>query len=150
MECQGTVKPSDVTTEVSFDIKRDIWARAWAKPEDSNDWAGPDPNRVPWDPDDDYDDDEDLSPSPADHIYQIDGVGIKEKARIISLECIAYIADFREWVMIYIDYEWYQCSDYYKWHSQIYTKPKNDDYITRDALSLQKLGADWITVPENP
>jgi len=148
MECQGTVKPSGVTNEVEFDIKRDKWGKAWEKLQGGS-WTLFN-NSTPWKPDDSHNDDEDLTPSTSDHIYQIDGPGITVKNRGSTWDYIAHIFDFREWVMVSIDSNWYQCSNYYKWHSKCYTEPKDANYMTRDSLSLQQLGSGWITVPSSP
>ena len=146
MECQGTIKPSGVTNEVQFDIKRDKWRKTWIKFEEGE-WqlSG---DATPWENDDLWDTDEDLTPSPSNHIYSVDGPGYPGKSRIYDYR--AYIGDFREWVKVKIDGTWYQCSDYYKWHSQMYLEWKNDTEITRDSLGLQKLSAGWITVPDSP
>ena len=48
--------------------------------------------------------------------------------------------------MVNIDGTAYQCFDYYEWHAQWYTMPKNETEMTRDSTSLQKLGSGWITV----
>jgi hypothetical protein len=146
MECQGTVKPSGVTNEVQFDIKRDKWRKYWDKFE-GDEWqlSG---DATPWQTDDSSNSDEDLTPSVLNHIYSIDGPGYPGKSRIYDYR--AYIGDFREWVMVEIDGTAYQCSDYYKWHSQMYLKWKNDTEMTRDSLGLQKLSAGWITVPDSP
>jgi hypothetical protein len=63
--------------------------------------------------------------------------------------------NFKDHAVITIDGITSQCSDYYKWHSQMYLKrvnendPNNLD-LTRDAQGLQKLGGGWITIPANP
>ena len=148
MECQGTVKPSGVTTQVEFDIKRDRWAKSWKKLEGGG-WNLID-NSTPWTDDDPVNGDEDLTPSANDHIYHIDGPGFGNKNRGPTWDYLAMIGDFREWVMIKIDGTWYQCSDYYKWHTKCYTKPKDATDMTRDSLILQQLGSGWITVPNSP
>jgi len=150
MEFQGAVKPSDVTNEVVFDIKRKKWVKVWQKLEDANEWGDPVVNWTPWQDDDQTNNDEDLTPSGANHIYSLDGPGFAAKERTATYDCRAYIGNFREWVMVEINSTWYQCSDYSKWHTKLYTEPKDDDYMTRDALGLQQLGSGWITVPDSP
>lgn len=150
MECQGTVKPADVNDEVDFDIKRDCWARVWDKLEDANEWGEPTDDSTPWTPDDPpSNSDEDLTPSESNHIYQIDAPGFTTKWRT-GWDCLAYIGDFKEWVMVKIDGTWYQCSNYYKWHSKLYTEPKNETEMTRAAWDLQQLGGGWIIVSDSP
>jgi hypothetical protein len=148
MECQGSVMPSGVTDEAQFEFKRDAWAKFWKKLSGSS-WVL-DGNYTPWTSDDPIDSDEDLTPSANNNIYQIDGPGYGNKNRGPTWDYLAMIGDFREWVMVSIDGNWYQCSDYYKWHTKCYTKPKDANYMTRDSLSLQQLGGGWITVPNNP
>lgn len=147
MECQGTVKPSGVTNEVQFDIKREKWRKIWEK-QVGGQWQLVS-NSTPWQTDDSTNSDEDLTPSGTNHIYSIDGPGAGYRMRSVC-DYFAYIGDFKEWVMVSIDSNWYQCSNYYKWHSKCYTEPKDVNYLTRDALSLQQLGSGWITVPSNP
>ena len=149
MECQGTVKPSGVTTEVSFDFEREKWHQWWKKVVGGNWQLGQDETN-PWRPDDPTESDEDKTPSETDHIYHIDGPGFGNKNRGPTWDYLAQIGDFREWVTVNIDGAWYQCSNYYKWHSKCYTKPKDANYMTRDALGLQQLGSGWIVVPNNP
>ena|GEM_PF-1996334 len=148
MEFQGRVRPSGVTTEVAFNIKRDRWARCWSKMLDANSWGEPDDDSTPWKPDDPYNYDEDLTPSGTNHIYQIDGPGFTTKERD-GWDCLAYIGNFREWVAVEIDGVSYQCSDYYRWHSKLYTKPKpSTQYMTRNWSKPQELGGGWVSVPE--
>jgi hypothetical protein len=149
MECQGTVKPSGVKNEVNFDIKRDRWAKCWEK------WDGgvwfPTDNSTPWQDDDPDNSDEDLVPSDRDYIYSIDGPGFIIKNRGPTWDYLAMFFDAREWVIIKIDGSWYQCSDYYKWHSKTITVPKlTDNEMTRAYMDLQLLGGGWIIVPDSP
>jgi hypothetical protein len=150
MELQGTVKPGGVTNEVQFDFDRQKWSRLWYKLEGEEDWGPPDQSAVPWQPDDGGESDEDKTPSATDHIYHIDGPGYASKLRTASRDYVGYIGDRREWVKVYIDGNWYQCSDYYKWHVQWFTKPKNGTEMTRDSVGLQKLDSGWISVPDSP
>jgi hypothetical protein len=95
--------------------------------------------------------DQDRTPSAQDHIYELDGPGPTYKDRE-NCDYVADIADFRECVFLWLGgVQFYQCSNWYKWHSQIYVKPKNATELTRDAPAKQKLGGGaWITVPDNP
>lgn len=147
MECQGTVKPSGVTNQVQFNIKRLKWYRIWEKLQGGSwqlvkDWT-------PWTNDDLWDGDEDLTPSGTNHIYSLDGPGAIYNTRSVT-DYFTCIGDFREWVIVNIDSTWYQCSNYYKWHSKMYAKPKDANYLTRDSMSLQQLGEGWIAVPNSP
>jgi len=101
-------------------------------------------------PPDDPDLDEDTSVSGNDHIYQIDGPGFGDKWRTPEWDYLCQIANFREYVKVKIGGTWYQCSDYFKWHSKLYTKPKNPTFMTRDWAKPQVLGDGWVTVPESP
>jgi len=148
MECQGVVMPSGVTNEVVFDIKRDEWVKVWKKLDGAS-WIEHE-NWTPWQDDDGTNNDEDLTPSGANHIYSIDGPGFAAKERTATYDYLALIGNFREWVMVEIDSTWYQCSDYSKWHTKLYTEPKDDDYMTRDSWGLQLSGDGWITVPDSP
>ncbi len=149
MELQGTVKPSGVIDEVEFDFYRETWYRAWKRKEGGNWLFTKGGYTLAW-TDDEIETDEDLTPSDNDHIYQTDGPGWTNKERGPTWDYLAQIADFRERVRVKIDGTWYWCSDFYKWHTKCYTKPKDEDYMTRDAVSLQKLGEGWITVPDSP
>jgi hypothetical protein len=149
MECQGTVKPSGVTNEVQFDFKREKWHRCWEKVVGGS-WQLALDETNPWRGDDLTELDEDKTPSNNDHIYHIDGPGIVTKNREPTWDYLAQTLDLKEWVKVQIDGTWYQCSDYYKWHSKCYTKPKDANYMTRDVLNLQQLGGGWITVPNSP
>ena len=150
MELQGTVKPTGVTNEVNFDLKRYRWQRAWYKKWIVSEWK-PDQNSVPWTPDDDpLNLGEDLSPSSEDHIYIIDGPGMPFRDITDTMGYAAHIADFNTWALVEINWTWRQCSDCYKWHSTVYTHPKDANYMTRDWTKSQTLGSGWITVPESP
>ncbi len=143
MECQGTVKPSGVTTEAEFDFDRKCWARMWVSP-DGYDWDL-DQDKTPWYPDDLREDDEDKTVSSNDHLYQTDGPGLPWNDRPPNY--VSHVADLKEWVMIKIDGSWYQCSNYYKWHSKVQTQPKGiTSYITREDMAYQRLGSGWIQV----
>ncbi len=63
---------------------------------------------------------------------------------------ITKIGDYRERVMISLGGAWYQCSDFYKWHSKVYLAPKDQNDFTRDSMSKQALGSGWIVVPTDP
>jgi hypothetical protein len=150
MECQGTVKPSGVTNEVNFDIKRDRWAKCWKK-KGSEEWEIPPMvDSTPWQDDDSWNNDEDLTPSATNHIYSTDSPGFDYKDIELELDSVAMIGDFREWVIVSIDGSWYQCSNYYKWHTKTITKPKNDTEMTRTYILSQLLGGGWIVVPDSP
>jgi hypothetical protein len=55
----------------------------------------------------------------------------------------------REFVEVWIGDRNAQCSGFFKWHSQVYTRPKNDTELTRDDRQLQKLGDGWIRIPRD-
>jgi len=148
MECRGTVKPSGVTDEVTFDFTRKMWSKAWRKL-DAGSWSVWDDCTGYWH-NDEVDYDEDVTVSATDHIYEIDGPGLRMKDQGEFYDHLASVGDFYEWVEVVIDGSSYQCSDYYKWHSQWYLKPKNATELTRDSSTLQKLGSGWITVPDTP
>jgi hypothetical protein len=143
MECQGTVKPSGVTNQVEFDFDRKCWSRMWTS-EDRYDWDL-EWDKTPWYPDDLREDDEDKTVSSEDHIYQTDGPGLTWD------DCppnyVSHVANLKEWVRVKIDGSWYQCSNYYKWHSKVQTQPKGSTgYITREDMAYQRLGSGWIFV----
>ena len=148
MEDQGTVKPSGVTTEVEFDFYRETWYRAWKKKE-GGDWLFVHGYTLAW-TGDEFQGDEDLIPSGDNHIYQTDGPGWATRDRGATWDYLAQIGDFRDRVRVKIDGAWYWCSDFYKWHTKCYTKPKDVNYMTRDVMELQQLGSGWITVPDAP
>jgi hypothetical protein len=150
MECQGTVKPSGVTTtQAEFTFERDVWGRVWGKLPGEGFWSLAEVD-IPWQDDGWPDDrDEDNTPSAENHIYHIDSPGCTCKDQA-SFTHWSAIADWRECVWVNFGGEWYQCSNFYKWHSQIYVKPKNATELTRDAPALQNLGGGWINVPTNP
>jgi len=148
MELQGTVKPSGVTSEVGFKFKREKWRKSFKK-KGNGAWTTYGTPYIPWYPDDSDGDFQDTTPSGTNHIYDTDAPGIGYKDCTPDHDHRAYIGDFKQWVNVQIDSTWYQCSKFYKWHSQIYTEPKNANEMTRDSLSLQKLGSGWITVPDS-
>jgi len=153
MEFRATVKPAGIAGEVQFDIGRHKWRRGWYKVE-GHDWylaSPPSTNPPPWRDDDATNNDEDLSPSASAHIYSLDGPGYPVKQRNPWVyDYLAHIADYREFVRVKIGSQWYRCSDFYKWHAQIYIKPKDAAYLTRDVPERQKLGGGWITIPNMP
>jgi len=145
MECQGTVKPSGVGTEVEFDFKRMV-ERKWWKSEDGITWGNPQPPFKPaWTEDDLHERDEDNTPSSDDHIYQVDGPGLTWNdwpPRYVS-----YSANLKEWVKVDIDGTEYQCSNFLRWHAKISVWPKSGvPYTTTrsERTWLQKLDDDWI------
>ena len=146
MECQGTVYPSGVTTEVEFNFERKKWARTWFSSNGTN-W-NLEYDYTPWQEDDLREDDEDKTPSEYDHIYQIDGPGLPWKDRPPNY--VAHLVDLKEWVMVKIDGSWYQCSDYYKWHSKVRTQPKDSNWVTREPMDFQQLGQGWIYIGNDP
>jgi hypothetical protein len=149
MECQGTIKPSGVTNQVSFHINRYRWARAWIRLGIGS-WTMVD-DSTPWmDDNGGLSDDEDLTPSASDHIYNTDSPGFPTKDRGPTYDHLVAIGDFKEWVTVSIGGNWYQCSNYYKWHTKCYTQPKDASYMTRDSMDKQALGSGWITVPTVP
>jgi len=153
MECQGTVKPTGVTTQVAFDFKRDKWSRAWWGKQQGGGmtWGSiPEEEFTPWHDDEPIESDEDKSPSGQNHIYQIDGAGMGWKTQPLGWPYCANIGDYRERVMISLGGAWYQCSDFYKWHSKVYLAPKNQTDFTRDSMSKQALGSGWIAVSTIP
>lgn len=149
MELQGTVKPAGVTNEVGFLFNRWVWGKIWEKSEGGG-WHL-ERLDTPW-RDDTGENfaDQDRTPSAQDHIYELDAPGPTFKHRD-DCDYVADIADFRERVLLWLGGdEFYQCSNWYKWHSQIYLKPKNAGELTRDAPAKQKLGGGaWIIVPED-
>ena len=152
MELQGTVNPSGVTNEVEFNFEREKYGKEWKKIEGDESWSHVH-NWSSWDPDDmANDEDEDVSPD-NDHIYQLDIPGFLVRLRTIldiDGDYKALVINLKQRVMVKIDGVWYQCSNYYKWHSQTYTKPKDSTYMTRDDVNKQKLGSGWISIPTNP
>ncbi len=149
MECQGTVKPQGLTGEVVFDFVRHRCRRMWKKFGDG-DWGPPFVDDTPWTWDESVpDNDEDTTPSADNHIYHIDGPGFRSKDRALG-DYFAYVGDFRECVRVSIMGDMHQCSDFYKWHHQMYLKPKNETELTRAAAGLQKLGGGWIAIPDKP
>jgi hypothetical protein len=150
MELKGTVKPTGVTNEVNLDLRRYRWQRAWYKKWAASTWKL-DQNSVPWTVDDNpYNLGEDLSPSAADNIYSIDGPGMPFRDITFNMGYAAHIADYNSWALVEIDGTWRQCSEYYKWHSTVYIKPKDANYMTRNWTESQLLGSGWITVPASP
>lgn len=157
MECQGTVKPSGVTAaQAEFKFERERAGKAWKIPVGKSEWelAGED---APWQ-NDNWEDDEDQDKSPSqgeppdrDHIYQIDGPGFEMRTQA-QVTNFAYVLDLRQRVLVRFagQAKWYQCSGFYKWHSQMYLKPKDELWLTRDAPAKQKLGGGWINIPANP
>ena len=145
MECQGTVNPSGVTTEVVFDFEREVQSRYWyIFGNKYGPWVEKYDKTDKWYEDDLREDDEDISVSPSDHIYQTDGPGFSEKGRWGG-DYLFHMANLREWVTVKIDGTPYQCSDFLKWHSQVYLKPKDANDLTR-GINEQKLGGDWIGI----
>lgn len=150
MECQGSIKPVGVLPgEVVFDLTRDAWGRAW------NRWATGSwslfQERIPWDPDDTTQADEDLTPSNQNHIYMIDGPVCKSRKKSECGDYVLWIANFKEWALVSIGGQMRQCSDIQKWHHQLYLKPKGStEFLTRHDAALQKLGGGWVNVPNNP
>lgn len=149
MECQGTVKPSDVTTEAVFTFEREVWSKLWVILPGESEWTLVHAD-TSWQ-DDDWDDDpdEDNTPSAENHIYQIDGPGYDRKDQALCTR-FAVVNLFRQRVLVKLDGTWYQCSDFCKWHSQLYLKPKDELWLTRDVPAKQKLGGGWINIPANP
>lgn len=155
MECRGTVKPTGVVAEVEFHWLRDLYRKIWKK-KVGGAWAI-ESDKTPWEPDDHANHtDEDNTPSTTagkkDYIFQLDAPRLLFKTTTASWDYLAYIGDFRDRVEVKIYGQWYQCSDFYKWHAQLYTMPKPNDApnMTRTALDEQKLGQGWITIPANP
>ena len=56
-----------------------------------------------------------------------------------------HMVNLREWVTVEIDGVPIQCSDFLKWHSQEYLKPKDANDLTR-GKNEQKLGGGWIGI----
>jgi len=77
MECQGTVDPNGVTSEVEFDFKRDKWRRVWGKVAAGAPWNLIS-DATPWQPDAVA---PDLTPSTMNHIYNTDSPGFIVKKR---------------------------------------------------------------------
>ncbi len=147
MECQGTVEPSGVTTEVSFNFFRDVCSKLWHAFGDNN-WVVEMDKSIPWHNDDLRDDDEDTIVSSQDHIYQIDGPGLTIRDTWDG-EHWWYTGNFREYVAVEIDGTWYQCSDFYKWHAQYYLKQKLPGRLMR-GITNNLLGQGWISIPGIP
>lgn len=149
MECQGTVTPSGVTTEVSFDFHREEQSKYWYIFGDKDDpWTLDYDRTDKWYEDDWREDDEDKSVSSADHIYQTDGPGFRDRDRLGG-DYLFFPANLREWVTVQIDETPCQCSDFCKWHSQVYLKPRSYFHLTR-GKTQQELGEGWMTMPSSP
>jgi len=130
-----------------FDLTREAWGRAWYRLE-GQPWSLCE-ERVPWESDDASQNDEDLTPY-NNHIYMIDAPGCPSRNRTEVGDYVLFVSDFREWALVSIMGEMRQCSDFYKWHHQLYLQPKNETDLTRAAAGLQKLGGGWIVVPDEP
>ena len=150
MECQGTVKPAGLTDEVELLFETWIWAKAWEKSEGGG-WELA-MNHTPW-----HEDvavnfvEQDRTPSAEDHIYDTDRPGHTFRDRV-RCDYVADIGDLKVCAVLSFGGDnFYQCSDWYKWHYQIYVKPKGGtEWLTRDVPAKQKLGGGWINVPDNP
>jgi len=147
-EWQGTVKPTGVTTQVAFDIKRDKWRRVWVKTAAGQEWTLA-ADATPWEDDTSPAGAKDLTVSGNDHIYDIDGPGFTTKSRT-PYNYYFYAGCFREYCVAQIYGRWFQVSDFGKWHAQTYLVPKNATELTRGDWNQQKLGGGWITVPNTP
>jgi hypothetical protein len=150
LEVQGTVKPSGVTNQVSFTFARLVWGKGWSRNTTNDAWTVQN-NSTPWQNDDLTESDEDKTVSPSNHIYQIDGPGFAVK--LISEgwgPYMAQVADLMDVTAVIFEGHTYQCSDFYKWHTKTYLKPKNATELTRDIGSLQEVGGGWIAVPSSP
>jgi len=147
MECQGTVMPTGVKPwHAAFDFFREKRKKAWVRPRESSQWVCEDQSQT-WNPDE-IPDDGDAIPSEEDHIYHIDGPGSAGKERIVDY--IVQMVNLREYAKVQLYGTWRQCSDFHRWHSQLYLKPKNETELTRHDMDRQKLGAGWIAFPANP
>jgi hypothetical protein len=169
MELQGTVWPRKIAGQaypVAFDFYREIYGRAWGRlfpPRGDGSWIPvalkPDmePGALYWHEDEEIpgspspNADEDLTVNDQQHIYDTDSPGYPFKTRV-EIDYAAYVADFREHVKVQLYGQWFQASAFFKWHAQWYLMPKpfTDDLLTRDAPNKQKLGQDWIAIPNNP
>ena len=83
--------------------------------------------------------------------YDTDRLGPRFRDRVRCDYC-ADIGDLKECAVLWLGgNHFYRCSDWYKWHYQIYVKPKEGtEWLTRDVPAKQKLGGGWINVPDNP
>ncbi len=159
MEDQGTVSPKGVKDEVTFDFKRELRGKVWKVPPGGGDWTVLSDKTDKW-YDDTGSDRIDNTPSSTDHIYQIDGpgwgMGLTSSGKYVFI-----VHNFREWARVKLYGTWYHCSDFLRWHSQIYLKPRpsNPMYLRRAGASpegpgpewsYQKLGAGWQTIPAEP
>jgi hypothetical protein len=154
METQGTVTPPKPVAEpypVAFDFVREVWGRAWEKHIAENWILVRDLTGMWHDDEQGVNEDEDLTVSGGgqNHIYDIDEPGYSDKLRT-DFDYGAQILDFREIVNVNLYGVWFQTSDYFTWHSQLYLVPKNATELTRDSMDMQKLGPGWIAIPENP
>ena len=81
MENQGTIKPSNCgLSEDAWDFWRQISFKEWKRQEEGE-WQLVNERSYWFDDEVEGNLDEDLTPSAQDHIYQIDGPGVKSKAR---------------------------------------------------------------------
>ena len=159
MEDQGTVKPTGVKSEVVFDYKRELRGKAWRVPPGGGDWILFLNRTDKW-YDDTLADRIDGTPSDTDHIYQIDGPGWTTASTALNKYGFV-VHNFREWARVKLYDRWYQCSNFLRWHSHTYLKPKPGDprYLSRAGAgpngpgpewSYQKLGAGWQEIPAEP
>ena len=98
MEDQGTIKPSSVTNEASFNFKRDHYSILWACYEyiGQDEWISTpeDPEDIEW-RNDEGPNAEDNTPSNQDHIYQIDSPG-RDDRECADFKRLCYRHDLRD------------------------------------------------------
>jgi hypothetical protein len=159
MENQGTVYPKGAKDKAEFDFKREIRGKGWVVVRGGSGWTVDRDRTGAWQ-DDEQQDAEANTPTPSDHIYQIDGPGYVLATNAVNdREFEAFI--YRDWAMVKLYGTWYRCSGYLRWHQQLYVRPRTDDpTLLRRAgagpggptseWSFQKLGSGWIDIPSQP
>lgn len=152
MECRGTVSPQLASIDpqpIEFSFFQQM-QKLHAQSSDGVVWLC-DPTTNPpmlvttWTDDGPNGEVQDVSISEQGHIYTLDGPGPIE----LSGPHLMVYLNFRVRVMVNIGGSWHQCSDYFKWHSEMLVEPvPGTELRTRGARAAQKLGSGWIQFPE--
>ena len=162
MESQGTTKPRGLKDMgFEFRFKREVHGVGWRILPGQSEW-----HEYPlwmkketWHDDTDYNT-QDNTPSALNHIYEIDAPGIIEyKAEDLVRVFGCHI--FRERVSVKLYGTWYVCSNYLRWHHQMYVDPdpEKPGWLHRAGSSstgplldwaYQKLGGNWMEIPLFP